>query len=218
MSLCHHPYKSVALALAIGALGALLLVPVSAQKGKTSSPPDAAASVVLSDGADFAMVSDGGGAYAATILGNSGDLRLELGPIGRRIHVTLGDPGTIGDGVLDAPRGVTYETDGVLFVENVRGVAAGSTAMRPGRIGLRSAYPNHAVGFRATTVGGVEIYGTPVCVTRESQQTWNITSSCAGDSHTAGLFEENLKGKTSVRFKANYSVPFALTVKCETCQ
>jgi hypothetical protein len=217
MSLCHHPYKSVAFALAIGALGALSLVPVSAQKGKTSSPPDSTVTVTFADRDGDAMVSDGGGAYAAKILGNSGDLRLELGPIVRRIHVTLGNPESTGDGVLDAPKDVTYETDGVLFVENVRAVEVGSTERRPGRIGLRTAYPNHAVGFRAETVGEVPIHGTQVCVKRQSTTTWYITSSsscAAGNRDLAGLFEENLKGKISVRFKASYELPFALTV-CE---
>jgi hypothetical protein len=221
MSLCHHPYKSVAFALAIGALGALSLVPVSAQKGKTSSPPDATAEVVLSDGADFAMVSDGGGAYAAKILGNSGDLRLELGPIGRRIEVTLGEPSTTGTNVnsADVPNGVKYLTDGVLFVDNVRGVPVGTTELRPGRIGLGSAYPNHVVGFRYTTNQDTNIYGTEVCVRRVDQKNWRITSSCdLDDTDMAGLFEESqLKGKIKHTFKATYNVPFALTVKCETC-
>jgi hypothetical protein len=216
MSLCHHPYKSVAFALAIGALGALSLVPVSAQKGKTSSPPDSTVTVTFADRDGDAMVSDGGGAYAAKILGNSGDLRLELGPIGRTIEVKLGAPISINPDFTsaDVPNGVDYLTDGVLFVENVRSVAVNTTAMLVGRIGLRSAYPNHAVGFREKTVGEDYIGGTPVCVTRTGPKTWHITSSCTGDGDTAGLFEENLKGKISVRFKATYSVPFAAKVTC----
>lgn len=190
----------------------------NAARSEPPSVPDATATVTLANRAGDGLTSVGAADYpGAVVFGNSGgDLRLDLGAGGRAIQVSLGAPLTTAANVLDAPNGVTYLTDAVLFIENIRGVPVGSTQTRVGRIGLGTAYPNHALGFRVTTSSGVAIYGTDVCVTRVSLSVWDIASSCvAAPSDTAGLFEENLKGKINQRFKANYTLPFSFRVTCD---
>lgn len=218
------PFKTVAFALLVGALAVTPMAPVDAQKGKPpSTPPDATASLVVADGAPFAMVSDSLGPYTgATIFGASGDLRLDLTTGTRTIVVTLGPP------VLLPPVGApvassdTYYTDAGLFIQGIRSVVKGSAAVRRvGRIGFGDSLPNHALGFRYTTSQGIVINGTEVCVSRLSDltPTWRITSSetCeAGDAAKAGVFEENLPGKINHKWKGSYAVPFSITVTCNT--
>jgi len=208
--------QTLSFALLVGALAVAPMAPVDAQKGKPPSTPDSTATVTFADAIGDGLTSVGGSYPGAVVFGNSsGDLRLDLGASGRAIQVSLGAPLTIGANVLDAPNGATYLTDAVLFIDAIRGVPVGSTQIRVGRIGLGTAYPNHALGFRVTTSSGIAIYGTDVCVTRVSLSVWDIASSCVAEpSDTAGLFEENLKGKINQRFKANYTVPFAFTVTC----
>ncbi len=209
--------QTLAFALLVGALAFTPASRVDAQKGKPPSVPDATATVTLANRAGDGLTSVGAADYlGAQVLGGSGDLRLELGTSGRAIQVSLGERLTIGAGVEDAPpSGATYLTDAVLFIDSIRGVPVGSTQTRVGRIGLGTAYPNHALGFRVTTSSGVAIYGTDVCVTRVSLSVWDVASSCVAEpSDTAGLFEENLKGKINQRFKANYTLPFSFRVTC----
>jgi len=211
------PAKRVAFALVIGALAATPLVDLHAQKVKP--PTHWSATVTLANRLGDGLTSVGASEYPGAEIGvSAGDLRLELGTIGRAMQVTLGAPLTVGTGVTDAPNGVTYVTDAVLFIGNVGKIPVGTTQTSVGRIGLGSAYPNHAVGFRDTTVQGIRIYGTDVCVTRTSISTWNVASSCDVEpSDEAGLFQENLKGKINHHFKASYAVPFAFTVTCANC-
>lgn len=209
--------KTVTFALLVGALAVSPLVTVNAQKGKPPTTSDSTVTVTFMNRPGDAMTSIGAAEYPGGVVhASSGDLRLDVGASGRVIQVALGATLVVGADVTDAPANMTYLTDAVLYIQNIRGVPVGSTETRVGRIGLGTAYPNHAVGFRATTSQGIEIYGTPVCVTRHTASTWAIASSaCSADaSDTAGLFEENLKGKINHRFKANYTVPFAVTVAC----
>ncbi|BCS32123.1 hypothetical protein TBR22_A13320 [Luteitalea sp. TBR-22] len=203
--------RAGAVALVIGAL--VPASPAFAQKGKPV--PNSTVSVTFADRLGDALTSDNGTPYPGGVLFSAaeGDLRLDIGAAGRLVKVELGTPITAPVG--EAPPTGTYWTDAVLFIENLRGVAVGSTVTRLGRIGLGSAYPNHALGFRQTTIGGVEIYGTPVCVSRPTAAEWVVASSgCVGEtSDTAGLFEENIK-RVGQRFKATYAVPFAFTVAC----
>ncbi len=218
---------SSALVLAIGALLVVPVAPLSAQKGKPpSTPPDATATVVFAEDGGFAMVSDGNGPYAgATIFGASGDLRLDLTAGTREIWVTLGSPSQLAPGIVPPAPG-TYETDAVLYIQGIRGVAKGSTVRRVGRIGFGDSLPDHALGFRYTTSQGIVINGTEACVRRltdaeagTTTPTWRVTSSAgcaASDGDNAGVFEENLKGKINQKWKGTYAVPFSITVSCTT--
>jgi len=204
-----------AFALVVSALVLAPFVPLEAQKGKPQ-PSNLVVTATLSDRDGDAVRSDGLGSYAnAQVLINSGDLRIDAGLMGRTLHVLLGAPDLVADGA-SVPNGNLFASDAVLFVDNILSVPVGETAARLGRVGLGSSYPNHAVGFRYTTAQGITIYGSPVCVARTSASSWTISSSCltADTSDVAGLFEENLKGKINHRFKATYTVPFALTVQC----
>lgn len=202
-------------ALAVSAVALVSTAPLEAQKGKPV--PNSTATVTFVNRVGDAMTSVGSADYPGAVLFSAaeGDLRLDIGAAGRAVQVVLGTPASVAPGEV-VPDGDTFLTDAVLFIQNLRGITVGSTVTRLGRIGLGSAYPNHALGFRQTTSQGIEISGTPVCVYRASAINWTVTSSaCAGDtSDTAGLFEENLKGKINHRFKATYAVPFAFDVTC----
>ena len=206
--------KFVLFTVVVGALAIAPSIDVQAQKNKP--PTHRIATVTLADRPGDGLTSVGSTEYAGAEIGiTGGDLRLELGTTGRAMQVTLGTRGVIGDGVTDPPlAGTTYVTTMVLTIANVGNIPVGSTQTSVGRIGLDNAFPNHALGFRATTINGVPIYGTEVCVSHDSPNVWTVRSSCGELSDTAGLFEENLKGKVGVRFKANYVVPFAFTVTC----
>ena len=209
-------------ALLVAVLAGTASQPLTAQKNKP--PTHAPATVVFADPVDGAgnptvgLTSDGGGPYAALVSLNteSGDLRLDLAGSGRMVGARFGSPLSAPVGAV-VPSGEIVWSDAVLFIDGVRTVPRGATVKRVGRIGLGSGLPNHAVGFRYTTAQGIEIYGTEVCVTRRDVPgaVWDIASSCTVEpSDTAGLFEENLKGKINHRFKATYTMPFALTATC----
>ena len=210
-------FVSVRFAAFTVVIGALALAPsIDVQAQKNKPPTHRSATVTLHDDRP-GLTSDGFGDYTGAEIGISGgDLRLDLGATNRAIQVTLGERLTVNDNGYDAPlAGATYLTSKVLFLQNLGNIPVGQTQTSVGRIGLDNAYPNHALGFRAVTVDGVAIYGTDVCVFHASPKVWEVTSSCAQEpSDTAGLFEENLKGRTGPRFKANYTVPFAFTVTC----
>jgi len=220
--------QALSFALLVAALAVTPLITVNAQKGpKPSTPPDATASLVIADGAPFAVVSDNNGAYlGATIFGASGDLRLDLTTGTREIWVTLGTPQSQPGGGILPPSPGTYQTDAGLFIQDIRSVTKGSTVRRVGRIGFGDSLPNHALGFRYTTVQGIVINGTDACVRRLTDAeagtptpTWRITSSegcdVAGDDK-AGVFEENIPGKINHKWKGTYAVPFSITVTCST--
>ncbi len=208
--------QTLAFALLVGALAITPMAPVDAQKGKPV--PNSTVTVTFANRVGDAMTSVGSADYPGGVLFSAaeGDLRLDIGAAGRAVQVVLDAPISIAPGEA-APDGVTFLSDAVLFIENLRGIAVGSTVTRMGRIGLGSAYPDHVLGFRQTTIEGVEIFGTPVCVSRPTSSTWTVTSSsCDGDaSDTAGLFEQGIK-RISHRFKATYAVPFSMTVTCNT--
>jgi hypothetical protein len=217
--------QTLAFALCVSVLALVPMAPVDAQKGKPSYPLDATASVVLADG--FAVTSDGNGPYTgATVFGPSGDLRLDLTTGTREILVQLGEPVQIPAPPVAQPAPGTYYTDAGLFIQDIRSVAKGSTVRRVGRIGFGNALPDHALGFRYTTVQGIVINGTDACVRRltnaeaaTTTPTWRITSSagCAGaDADKAGVFEENIKGKINHKWTGTYTVPFSITVTCST--
>lgn len=202
-------------ALVVGALAVLPFASLDAQKGKPQ-PSNLVVTATLLDRTGDALRSDGSGPYAnAQVFSTSGDLRIDAGLMGRTLHVLLGQPELTAEGA-SVPNGQLFASDAVLYVRGILSVPVGTTEARVGRIGLGSSYPNHAVGFRYTTVQDVTIYGSPLCVERTSTTSWTISSSCvaADTSDVAGLFEENLRGKVNHKFKATYTVPFALTVTC----
>ena len=210
-----------AFGLCTAVLALLPAVQVDAHKGKPQA--NATVTVTFADRTDGSGVivdglsSDNGQPYTGEVIPASGDLRVDLTTGTREIVVRLGAPGTNPPAVGSVPSNQSFYTDAVLFVHDIQGVATGTTAKRLGRIGMGSAYPDHALGFRYTTSQGIVVYGTELCVTRRNVTgaIWDISSSCAQEpSDTAGFFEENLKGKINHKFKATYAVPFALTVTC----
>ncbi len=209
-----------AFAALVGVMAVTPLTQVDAQKGKPA-PTNLGATLLLADTEGDLITSDGD-SYAngaegvsALVYGASGDLVVTTGTT-RHLNVILGTPESV---TGPAPAPGTYAARR-LFVADIKGVSEiGSPQLRVARILDFPSLTNHVVGFLATHNSGEPAGGTPVCVTRDSDTAWTITTATTGctPGGIGGLFtqENGRKGSIVITPLARYALPFAATVQLQ---